>query len=78
MQNLANRVHRAALARLVKTYQRLCEEVRKPENKYEAAATILGSERPFGQVHLLWQIFGIEEESAESMDDKGGARILVE
>lgn len=36
--------------------------MRKPENKYEAAATVLGSERPFGQVHLLWQIFGIQEE----------------
>ena len=23
---------------------------------------MLGSDRPFGQVHLLWQIFGIEEE----------------
>ena len=62
VQSLASRVHRAALARLVKTYRYLCEEVRRPENKYEAAATVLGSERPFGQVHLLWQIFGIEEE----------------
>lgn len=69
MQSLAGRVHRAALARLVKTYRWLCEEVRKPENKYEAAATILGSERPFGQVHLLWQIFGIEEE--EEADTPG-------
>ena len=40
----------------------ICEEVKKPENKYEAASTLLGSERPFGQVHLLWQIFGLEEE----------------
>ena len=62
MQSLASRVQRSALARLVQTYRWLCEEVRRPENKYEAAATILGSERPFGQVHLLWQIFGIEEE----------------
>ena len=38
------------------------EEVKKPENKCEAASTLLGSERPFGQVHLLWQIFGLEEE----------------
>lgn len=64
VQSLASRVHRAALARLVKTYLSLCEEVRRPENKYEAATTVLGSERPFGQVHLLWQIFGIEEEDA--------------
>ena len=40
----------------------ICEEIKKPENKYEAASTLLGSERPFGQVHLLWQIFGLEEE----------------
>lgn len=65
MQSLASRVHRAALARLVKTYKSLCEEVRKPENKYEAPATVLGSERPFGQVHLLYQIFGIEEEDGD-------------
>ena len=26
-----------------------------------AAATLLGSERPFGQVRLLWQIFGVQE-----------------
>lgn len=71
MQSLAGRVHRAGLARLVKTYRWLCEEVRKPENKYEAAATTLGSERPFGQVHLLWQIFGIEEELADVAPEKG-------
>jgi hypothetical protein len=40
----------------------ICEEVKKPENKYEAASTLLGSERPFGQVHLLWQTSGLEEE----------------
>ena len=40
----------------------ICEEVKKPENKYEAASTLLGGERPFGQVHLLWQIFGLDEE----------------
>lgn len=69
VQALASRVHRAALARLASTYRWLCEEVRKPENKYEAAATVLGSERPFGQVHLLWQIFGIEEQEAPEEDN---------
>lgn len=64
-QALATRVHHAALARLVHTYRSICEEVKKPENRYEAAATLLGSERPFGQVHLLWQIFGIEETDEE-------------
>ena len=60
-QHLHSRIHHAALVRLAKTYERLCEEVKKPENKYEAASTLLGSERPFGQVHLLWQIFGLQE-----------------
>lgn len=54
-------IHHAALERMAKAYKDICEEVRKGENKYEAASTLLGSERPFGQVHLLWQIFGLEE-----------------
>lgn len=62
LQSLVTRVHQAALQRLAEAYQRICEEVRLPENRYEAAATLLGSERPFGQVHLLWQIFGLEDE----------------
>ncbi|CAL1705507.1 unnamed protein product [Somion occarium] len=61
VQSLAARIHQAALERLVHTYRWLCDEVKKPENKYEAASTILGSSRPFGQTHLLWQIFGVEE-----------------
>ena len=53
----------------------ICEEVKKPENKYEAASIILGSERPFGQVHLLWQIFGLkEEEVIQSDDESSGER----
>ncbi|KAI0720424.1 oligomeric complex COG6 [Fomitopsis betulina] len=62
LQSLAARVHQAALQRLAEAYELICEEVRRPENRYEAAATLLGSERPFGQVHLLWQIFGLQEE----------------
>jgi len=59
------------LAQVAKAYRMICEEVKKPENKYEAAATLLGSERPFGQVHLLWKIFGLEEEdSGESNEDE--------
>ncbi|KIY63425.1 oligomeric complex COG6 [Cylindrobasidium torrendii FP15055 ss-10] len=54
-------IHHAALERMAQAYKTISEEVRKPENKYEAASTLLGSERPFGQVHLLWQIFGLEE-----------------
>jgi hypothetical protein len=45
----------------------ICAEVRKPENRYEAGATLLGSERPFGQVHLLWKIFGLEGEEDEGV-----------
>ena len=61
IQSLSNRVHHAALEKLANSYQQLCEEVKKPSNKYEAAATLLGSERPFGQVRLLWQIFGLQD-----------------
>lgn len=62
IQSLNARVHHAALERLVDSYQRMCEEVKKPSNKYEAGATLLGSERPFGQVRLLWQIFGLQDQ----------------
>ncbi|KAH9852707.1 oligomeric complex COG6 [Lenzites betulinus] len=61
VQSVAARVHQAALERVAETYERVCEEVKRPENKYEAGATLLGSERPFGQVRLLWQIFGLQE-----------------
>ena len=47
---------------MVRAYELICEAVKKPENRYEAASTLLGSERPFGQVNLLWQIFGLEKE----------------
>ena len=46
----------SSLEEFAKTYQMICEEVKKPEIKYESAFTLLWSERPFGQVHLLWQI----------------------
>jgi conserved oligomeric Golgi complex subunit 6 len=62
IQSFGAEVHHAALERLASSYQRLCEEVKKPSNKYEAAATLLGSERPFGQVRLLWQIFGLQDQ----------------
>ncbi|KAI0672834.1 oligomeric complex COG6 [Trametes maxima] len=61
VQNVAARVHQAALERVAETYERVCDEVKRAENKYEAGATLLGSERPFGQVRLLWQIFGLRE-----------------
>jgi len=43
--------------------------VRDPRSRYEAAATLLGAERPFGSVAALWQIFGIDEEGGEEDDD---------
>lgn len=61
-QRLADRVHQAALRKLAGTYDRICTEVRKSENKYEAANTILGSQRPFGSLVSLRQILGISEE----------------
>ncbi|PCH37909.1 oligomeric complex COG6 [Wolfiporia cocos MD-104 SS10] len=72
VQSLAARVQQASLERLAGAYRRLCEEVRKPKNKYEAAATLLGSERPFGQVHLLWQIFGLQHSGEDEYAGKIG------
>ena len=59
------RVHRAAQRRLGHAYATLCTRVREPRSRYEAAATLLGAERPFGSVTALWQIFGIDEEQEE-------------
>ena len=66
--SLHSSIHHVALVRVAKAYSKLCEEVRKPENRYEAASTLLGTERPFGQVGVLWAIFGLEEESDEAGD----------
>lgn len=60
---IAGRVHREALRRLVHAYEKLCEEVKSGKARYEAGSVLLGRERPFGQVGLLWQIFGLEEEA---------------
>lgn len=66
--SLHSTIHHVALVRVAKAYAKLCEEVRKPDNRYEAASTLLGIERPFGQVGVLWAIFGLEEEDEESAD----------
>ncbi|GBE81891.1 Conserved oligomeric Golgi complex subunit 6 [Sparassis crispa] len=63
VQSHATRVHQAVLVRIARIYERLIGEMRKPENKYEAAATLLAGERPFGQMHLLWQIFGMQDQA---------------
>jgi len=62
------RVHRAVQRRLGRAYAALCARVRDPRSRYEAAATLLGAERPFGSVAALWQIFGIEEEGGGEGD----------
>ncbi|KAJ8590471.1 oligomeric complex COG6 [Rhizopogon salebrosus TDB-379] len=67
--SLHSTIHHVSLVRVAKAYAKLCEEVRKPENRYEAASTLLGIERPFGQVGVLRAIFGLEEESEESGAD---------
>ncbi|KAF8258917.1 oligomeric complex COG6-domain-containing protein [Lactarius quietus] len=59
------RVHRAVQRRLGRAYAALCARVRDSSSRYEAAATLLGAERPFGSVGALWQIFGIDEEGGE-------------
>lgn len=46
-------------------------EVRRAENRYEAGAVLLGQERPFGQMGLLWQILGVEEEGEDGEDWMG-------
>ncbi|KAF8176766.1 oligomeric complex COG6-domain-containing protein [Pholiota molesta] len=69
VQKLHTQIHQGALVLLAKMYKVICEEVKKPANRYEAASTLLGSERPFGQVHLLWQIFGLEDKEGD--DDSG-------
>jgi hypothetical protein len=66
VQRLHMQIHHSALERVAQAYQLICEKVRRPENKYEAASTLLGSERPFGQIHLLWQIFGLQDGTAET------------
>lgn len=66
------RVHRAVQRRLGRAYAALCARVRDPRARYEAAATLLGAERPFGSVAALWQIFGIDEEGGGEDDDDDG------
>jgi hypothetical protein len=62
---LHERVHRAVQRRLGRAYATLCARVRDPRARYEATATLLGMERPFGSVAPLWQFFGIDGEGGE-------------
>ena len=67
--SLHSTIHHVSLGRVAKAYAKLCEEVKKVGNRYEAASTLLGMERPFGQVGVLWAIFGLEERSEKSAVD---------
>ena len=57
---LATLIHRSELKRIGTAYSRVCDEVRKSENKYEFAMTLLASQRPFGQMNVLWQVLGVQ------------------
>ena len=68
VQKIHEWVHQEALRRVAKAYESLCKQIRKPENRYEAASTLLGSERPFGRVDLLYQMFCLEEGNESDRD----------
>ncbi|EJU04626.1 oligomeric complex COG6 [Dacryopinax primogenitus] len=52
-------IHQRTLERVEQGYARICDQVRKPENRYEAAETVLGGRRPWGDRRVLRQIFGL-------------------
>ncbi|KAG8913144.1 Golgi transport complex subunit 6 [Tulasnella sp. 417] len=62
---LASSIHTDALHQIGRVYGRICDEVKKPENKYEFAGTLLGSRRPFGDMRVLWQILGVDVEDGQ-------------
>ena len=68
---LSGRVHRGALRRLIRAYNALCEEAHaeSARGKYVAGSVVLGRERPFGQVALLRQICGLEEDDSGRWGD---------
>ena len=70
------RIHRAAQRRLGHAYAALCVRVREPRSRYEAAATLLGAERPFGSVTTLWHIFGINEDEG-GLEEGTGTDVYV-
>lgn len=58
---LASSIHSDAVQKIGLAYGRVCDAVRKPDNKYEFAGTLLGSRRPFGDMRVLWQVLGVDE-----------------
>lgn len=56
---ISSRIHREALRKVGNAYGTVADAVRDPFNKYEFAATVLGTKRPFGQMSLLWQVLNV-------------------
>ena len=48
-------------------YGKVCDAVRKSQNRYEFAGTLLGSRRPFGEMRVLWQVLGIDPEAENNL-----------
>ena len=61
VSRLASSIHSDAIHKIGLAYNRVCDAVRKPENRYEFAGTLLGSRRPFGDMRVLWQVLGIDD-----------------
>lgn len=59
---LSSLIHRTVLERVGRAYGKICEAVKDAENRYESPTTLLGTRRPFGQMAVLWQVLGIEED----------------
>lgn len=58
---LATLIHRSALKELGNHYEKICVAIKDPKNRYEFASTLLGGQRPFGQMDVLWQVMGVED-----------------
>ncbi|KAG8901207.1 Golgi transport complex subunit 6 [Tulasnella sp. 403] len=59
---LSASIHGDAIHKIGLAYSRVCEAVKNPENRYEFAGTLLGSKRPFGDMRVLWQVLGVDED----------------
>jgi hypothetical protein len=70
LQKLHDQIHREALKRIVKAYEKIYEEVGKEGNRYEAGMTLVGSERPLRRVYLLRRVFGLKEESESEQEEE--------
>ncbi|KAI9455965.1 hypothetical protein HD554DRAFT_2146627 [Boletus coccyginus] len=64
---ISSPLHRGTSRRLVQAYSALYEGVRAESvrGRYVAGSMVSGRERPFGEVELLRQIFGLEENEVQ-------------